>query len=205
MFWWFQRCTTIEVWLHYTSVLIMHVRAHCLILFRKKNLEVNLQYLSCLYTFATLDFQAPINAWLVCWLVVLGLTSLWDSISVYIRPSLRERKKEEKKDRWEKKKSKQPPPASTANAVGPCPTIVQISRTTRPWRFSHHLRTTGPSTQINASRIGLVNRQLLICTELGLQCHISKPNEYIPERQNRKIRMHAWCVTNEGHNWLSKF
>ena len=25
--------------------------------------------------------------------------------------------------------SKQPPPASTANAIGPCPTIIEISRT----------------------------------------------------------------------------
>ena len=40
------------------------------------------------------------------WLVVLGLTALWDSISVYIGPSPRERErerdKEERKDRGEK-------------------------------------------------------------------------------------------------------
>ena len=30
------------------------------------------------------------------WLVVLGLTALWDSISVYIGPSPKEREKEEK-------------------------------------------------------------------------------------------------------------
>ena len=33
------------------------------------------------------------------WLVVLGLTALSDSISVYIGPSPKEREKEEKKDR----------------------------------------------------------------------------------------------------------
>ena len=35
------------------------------------------------------------------WLVVLGLTALWDSISVYIGPSPKEREREERKDRWE--------------------------------------------------------------------------------------------------------
>ena len=34
-------------------------------------------------------------------LVVLGLTVLWDNISVYIGPSPKEREKEERKDRWE--------------------------------------------------------------------------------------------------------
>ena len=38
---------------------------------------------------------------LVGWLVVLGLTALWDSISVYIGPSPKEREKEERKDRCE--------------------------------------------------------------------------------------------------------
>ena len=38
---------------------------------------------------------------MVGWLVVLGLTALWDSISVYIGPSPKEREKEERKDRWE--------------------------------------------------------------------------------------------------------
>ena len=40
--------------------------------------------------------------------------------------------------------SKQPPPAPTASAVGPCPTIIQISRTPRHWKFTQHLRTTRP-------------------------------------------------------------
>ena len=35
------------------------------------------------------------------WLVVLGLAALWDSISVYIEPSPKEREKEERKDRGE--------------------------------------------------------------------------------------------------------
>ena len=38
-------------------------------------------------------------------------------------------------DRREKKMSKQPPPAPTASAAGPCPTIIQISRTPQHWKF----------------------------------------------------------------------
>ena len=40
---------------------------------------------------------------LVGWLVVLGYTALLDSISVYIRPSAREREIEKRSDRLEKK------------------------------------------------------------------------------------------------------
>ena len=38
----------------------------------------------------------------ISWLVVLGLTALLDSISMYIRPSARERKKEERNNRRQK-------------------------------------------------------------------------------------------------------
>ena len=34
--------------------------------------------------------------------------------------------------------SKQPPPAPTARTIGPCPTVIQISRTPRHWKFSQH-------------------------------------------------------------------
>ena len=44
----------------------------------------------------------------------------------------------------ERKMSKQPPPAPTASAVGPCPTVIQISRTPRHWKFTQHHRTTRP-------------------------------------------------------------
>ena len=46
-----------------------------------------------------LTLAAHINL-VVGWLI-LGLTALWDSISVYIGPSPKEREKEERKDRWE--------------------------------------------------------------------------------------------------------
>ena len=52
----------------------------------------------------------------VRWLVVLGLTALWDS---------KEREREERRDRWEKN-VQTTPPAPTASAVGPCPTLIKI-------------------------------------------------------------------------------
>ena len=42
------------------------------------------------------------------------------------------------------KMSKQPPPAPTARAVGPCPTLIQTSRTPRHWKFTQDHRTTRP-------------------------------------------------------------
>ena len=50
---------------------------------------------------STLTEWHPDDVTLVGWLVVLGLTALWDSISVYIGPSPKEREKEEGKDRGE--------------------------------------------------------------------------------------------------------
>ena len=49
-------------------------------------------------------------SWTLGWLVVLGLTALWDSISVYIGPSPKEREKEERNDRGEKNVQTTPHP-----------------------------------------------------------------------------------------------
>ena len=43
-----------------------------------------------------------------------------------------------------KQPTKHPPPAPTESTIGPCPTIIQISRTPRNWKFTQHLRTTRP-------------------------------------------------------------
>ena len=40
--------------------------------------------------------------------------------------------------------SKQPQPAPTASTIGPCPTVIQVSRTTRQWMFTQRLRTNRP-------------------------------------------------------------
>ena len=84
----------------------------------------------------------------VIWLVsCFGLNGpLRDSISVYIgRLSERGRKKREIQTGG--KMSKPPPPAPTASAVGPCPTLIQISRTPQHWKFTQQHRTTRPPTQ----------------------------------------------------------
>ena len=60
----------------------------------------------------------------VGWLVVLGLTALSGSISVYIGPSSKKREKERGKDRREQKRPNNPTPALTASIIGTCPTTI---------------------------------------------------------------------------------
>ena len=57
------------------------------------------------YLYFQVNFLGPVR-----WLVVLGLTALWDSISVYIGLSPREREKEKRNDRQEKKCPNNPHP-----------------------------------------------------------------------------------------------
>ena len=80
------------------------------------------------------------------WLVVLGLNGpLIQYFSLFRAVSQREGERKEKREtRREKKMSKQPPSAHTASTVGPCPTIIQISRTPGHWKFTQHHRTTRP-------------------------------------------------------------
>ena len=56
------------------------------------------------------DWKGSCPLWVLIWLVVLGLTALWDSISVYIGPSPRERERENRNDRREKKCPNNPHP-----------------------------------------------------------------------------------------------
>ena len=67
--------------------------------------------------------------------------------SLYRAVSQREGERGEK-GQMREKMSKQPPPAPTASATGPCPTIIQISRTPRHWKFTQHLRTTRPPPRV---------------------------------------------------------
>ena len=50
---------------------------------------------------ARCELYVPVLKSWIDWLIVLGLAVLWDSISVYIGRSPREREKEERKDRGE--------------------------------------------------------------------------------------------------------
>ena len=69
------------------------------------------------------------------WLVsCFGLHGPLRQYFSYIGPSPREREKE-----MRGKMSTQPPPAPTAGAIGPCPIVIQISRTPRHWKFTQHL------------------------------------------------------------------
>ena len=54
--------------------------------------------------------------------------------------------------------SKQPPPAPTASTVGPCPTLLQISRTPWHWKLTQHHRTTRPPPVLFERVIGLAGR-----------------------------------------------
>ena len=67
-------------------------------------------------------FERPLLA------VVLNLTTLWDSISVYIEQSPSRREKEKRYDRAEKKCLNDPPPAPTVSTVGTHSTIIQTSK-----------------------------------------------------------------------------
>ena len=65
------------------------------------------------------------------------------------------------------KMSKQPAP--TARAVGPCPTLIQTSRTPRHWKFTQDHRTTRPPPEAILNPVEVViqkcdyeERQLIV-------------------------------------------
>ena len=49
--------------------------------------------------------------------------------------------------------SKQPPLAPTASTIGPCPTVIQVTRTPRHWKFTQHLRTTRLPSPLPPGRV----------------------------------------------------
>ena len=63
--------------------------------------------------------------------------------SLYRAVFQREGERGEKGKRREKMPN-QPQSAPTASAIGPCPTLIQISRTPRHWKTTQHHRTTRP-------------------------------------------------------------
>ena len=89
------------------------------------------------------------------WLVVLGLTALWDSISVYIGPSPKEREK--RREKIEKSKNVQTTPTRTyckRNRL--LPYYHPNCRTPRHWKFTKDNRTTRPPQ--SSGRISLIIR-----------------------------------------------
>ena len=93
------------------------------------------------------DFSIhTIHTWkiLVGWLVVLGLTALWDSISVYIGPSPKEREKM-RRERIDESKNVQTTPTRTyCKCSRSLPYCNPNCRTPRHWKFTQHHRTTRP-------------------------------------------------------------
>ena len=83
----------------------------------------------------------------VSWLVVFGLNDpLRQYFSLYRVVSQREGERRERID--ESKNVQTTPPAPTTRAVGPCPTLIQTSKTPRHWKFTQDHRTTrSPPTQ----------------------------------------------------------
>ena len=75
------------------------------------------------------------------WLIVLGLTAIRGSISVYTGPSPKER---ERGVIDERQNVQATPSAPTTSSIGSCPTMIQISRTPQPWKFTQHQHTTRP-------------------------------------------------------------
>ena len=71
----------------------------------------------------------------------------------------------------ERKNVQTTPPAPTASAVGLCPTLIQISRTPRHWKFTQHHCTTRPppytSEQTGKTQIRLLFREQ---SDQGLLC-----------------------------------
>ena len=60
------------------------------------------------------------------------------------------------------KMSKQPPPKPTASTIGPCPTVIQISRTPRHWKFTQHLRATRPPHELKEIVLPVPSNQIKV-------------------------------------------
>ena len=99
-----------------------------------------------------------------CWLVALGLTALWDNISVYIRLAPRKR---ERNDRQEKKCPKQPH-LHLLQSQKALSFVNQISRTPQHWKFTLHHHTTQPPSSLEEETLlkgGLLLRKEFASTE----------------------------------------
>ena len=69
----------------------------------------------------------------------------------------------------ERTMSKQPPPAPTVSAIGPCPTIMQISRTPQHWKFTQYHHTTRPPTVLSKWDLHLQERICYVRSKFLIQ------------------------------------
>ena len=101
--------------------------------------------------------------WQVGKLVVLGLTALWDSISVYIGPSLKERERK-RGENIEKSENVQTTPTRTyCKRNRPLPYYHTNCRTPRHKKFTQDHRTPRPPSTDD--------RFYLSCNENFYRCH----------------------------------
>ena len=72
--------------------------------------------------------------------------------------------------------SKQPPPTPTGSTIGPCPTVIQISRALQNWKFTLHHCITGLPQILPGEPISYLNYYVTIeqCLSIFLQIHLSK-------------------------------
>ena len=92
--------------------------------------------------------------------------------------------------------SKQPPPAPVTSAVGPCPTISQIRRTPRHWKFTQHHHTTQPPHRAFEQS----NKHVKEIRDTKEQ-HVHKASPNIPEnrsKQKKKFQYSTDHVTNRN-------
>ena len=83
---------------------------------------------------------------LVGWLVgLLWAKRPFETVFQSISDRLSERGRKKRETIDERKNVQTPPPAPSASAVGPCPTLIQISRTPWHWKFTQNHRITRPS------------------------------------------------------------
>ena len=81
------------------------------------------------------------------YMALVGCSGFNDPLRQYFSPhrAVSQREGERKEKRYMREKmSKQPPFAPIASAIGPFPTIIQISKTPRHGKLTQHLRTTRP-------------------------------------------------------------
>ena len=119
---------------------------------------------------------------LVGWLfwVYRPFETVFQSISGRLPKRLRR-----KKGQLGVKMSKQPPPAPNASAIGPCPTIIQISRTPWHWKFTQDHRTTRPPTKWCHTHVEATPTSTSVGRHFGFMCLLA----------SERLTYHKNCIS----------
>ena len=141
----------------------------------------------------------PPNSWLVGCLGFNG--PLRQYFSLYRTVSQRSRKRKEnkkKKKTREKKCPNNPPPAPTASAIGPCPTIIHISRTPRHSTFAP------PDHPVLRIELHVTEQLYLWCTKRVKSTDTGRPvfQKYGPTRKKYLFSFVVLATRISG--WMNK-